>query len=82
MEIVSVIPNCLLVYVCTEGLGTALGATLLLDHVCTHHSNYIYKLTRFSPQAIRDGVIEASIDHQQGFMRSKVGKEDFGHLLG
>ena len=24
-------------------------------------------------QAIRDGVIEASIDHEQGFMRSKVG---------
>ena len=23
-------------------------------------------------QAIRDGVIEASIDHEQGFMRSKV----------
>ena len=23
-------------------------------------------------QAIRDGVIEATIDHEQGFMRSKV----------
>ena len=26
----------------------------------------------FFPQAIRDGVIEASIDHERGFMRSKV----------
>ena len=25
-----------------------------------------------SMQAIRDGVIEATIDHEQGFMRSKV----------
>ena len=38
----------------------------------------LYNCLYIHMQAIRDGVIEATIDHEQGFMQSKVRNESSG----